>query len=146
MVVVILLMLMLMLLILVMSLFRIGLLQSCSGPCLVGCSMLLGHNGVHVELACRGVVGHEQNVTGGIFLLLLEKASQDSGFCFGSCGSWLHVFFFLNTELSLEGTEWFCTVRIANCNGTERNPPTSSLLLSPARATDGCKITVGWFF
>lgn len=74
-VILLMLMLMLMLLILVMSLFRIGLLQSCSGPCLVGCGMLLGHNGVHVELACRGVVGHERDVTGGIFLLLLEKAS-----------------------------------------------------------------------
>lgn len=75
MVVVILLMLMLMLLILVVSLFRISLLQSCSSPCLVGCCMLLGHNGVHVELACRGVVGHERDVAGGIFFLLLEKAS-----------------------------------------------------------------------
>lgn len=69
------LMLMLMLLILVVSLLRIGLLQSCSSPCLVGCSMLLGHNGVHVELARRGVVGHERDVAGGIFFLLLEKAS-----------------------------------------------------------------------
>lgn len=67
------LLLLLLLLISVVSLLGISLLQRCSGPCLVGCSMLLGHNGVHVELARRSVVGHEQDVA-GIFLLL-EKAS-----------------------------------------------------------------------